>query len=170
MKFCPMCGMPQLKVGVTVCQFCNYEEKPIEKLSKKQGYLSSLCSNLEDMVFFNEVYSELFPQDKQTISLLESLINDTFLEESDSWLFLHIETKEEFDVFRMQIKSRVKSILKMLKQQQIAQINRIHKRAREEQERKEYMQKIAAKNKELIEEKAKVEKHTLIDELRRMVI
>ena len=36
MKFCPMCGMPQLKVGVTVCQFCNYEEKPIEKLSKKQ--------------------------------------------------------------------------------------------------------------------------------------
>ena len=38
MKFCPMCGMPQLKVGVTVCQFCNYEEKPIEKLSKKQFY------------------------------------------------------------------------------------------------------------------------------------
>ena len=34
MKFCPMCGMSQFKSGVTVCQFCDYEEKPIENLSK----------------------------------------------------------------------------------------------------------------------------------------
>ena len=38
MKFCPMCGMPQDEVGVTVCRFCNYEEKPIGELSKKQFY------------------------------------------------------------------------------------------------------------------------------------
>ena len=36
MKFCPMCGMSQLKAGVTVCQFCDYEEKPIEELSKQE--------------------------------------------------------------------------------------------------------------------------------------
>ena len=34
MKICPMCGMPQLESGVTVCQFCDYEEKPLEELSK----------------------------------------------------------------------------------------------------------------------------------------
>ena len=38
MKFCPMCGMPQLEKGLTVCQFCDYEEKPIEKLSKREIY------------------------------------------------------------------------------------------------------------------------------------
>lgn len=36
MKFCPMCGMSQLKAGATACQFCNYEEKPVEKLSKRE--------------------------------------------------------------------------------------------------------------------------------------
>ena len=34
MKFCPMCGMSQFKAGTTVCQFCDYEEKPIEELPK----------------------------------------------------------------------------------------------------------------------------------------
>ncbi len=38
MKICPMCGMPQLEAGLTACQFCNYEEKPIEKLSKREIY------------------------------------------------------------------------------------------------------------------------------------
>ena len=38
MKFCPTCGMPQLEKGLTVCQFCDYEEKPIEKLSKREIY------------------------------------------------------------------------------------------------------------------------------------
>lgn len=33
-----MCGMPQLKSGLTVCQFCDYEEKPIEKHSKREIY------------------------------------------------------------------------------------------------------------------------------------
>ena len=36
MKFCPMCGMSQSEAGVTVCQFCDYEEKPFEKLSKQK--------------------------------------------------------------------------------------------------------------------------------------
>lgn len=36
MKFCPMCGMSQFKPGATVCEFCDYEEKPIEKLSKEE--------------------------------------------------------------------------------------------------------------------------------------
>ena len=38
MKFCPMCGMPQLKAGLEACQFCDYREKPIEELSKKELY------------------------------------------------------------------------------------------------------------------------------------
>ena len=38
MKFCPMCGMPQLEAGLTVCQFCDYEEKPIAELSKQEIY------------------------------------------------------------------------------------------------------------------------------------
>ena len=38
MKFCPMCGMPQLEAGLTVCQFCDYEEKAVEALSKKEIY------------------------------------------------------------------------------------------------------------------------------------
>ena len=38
MKFCPMCGMPQLDVGVTACAFCDYEEKPLEALSKTALY------------------------------------------------------------------------------------------------------------------------------------
>ena len=36
MKFCPMCGIPQLKEKTTACQFCGYEEKPLGELSKKQ--------------------------------------------------------------------------------------------------------------------------------------
>ena len=38
MKFCPMCGMPQMTAGVTVCAFCDYEEKPIEELGKQEIY------------------------------------------------------------------------------------------------------------------------------------
>ena len=38
MKFCPMCGMTQLKAGRTVCEFCDYAEKPLEKLSKRELY------------------------------------------------------------------------------------------------------------------------------------
>lgn len=38
MKFCPMCGMPQLEAGLKVCQFCDYEEKPIAELSKQEIY------------------------------------------------------------------------------------------------------------------------------------
>ena len=38
MKFCPMCGMSQFKSGSTVCEFCDYEEKPLEKLSKHEIY------------------------------------------------------------------------------------------------------------------------------------
>lgn len=36
MKFCPMCGTSQSKAGVTVCQFCDYEEKPFKELSKEE--------------------------------------------------------------------------------------------------------------------------------------
>ena len=36
MKFCPMCGMPQLEAGLTVCQFCDYAEKPLDELSQKE--------------------------------------------------------------------------------------------------------------------------------------
>lgn len=35
---CPMCGMPQLEKGLTVCQFCGYEERPLAELSKKKIY------------------------------------------------------------------------------------------------------------------------------------
>ena len=38
MKFCPMCGMSQFEKGLTKCEFCDYEEKPFEKLSKKEIY------------------------------------------------------------------------------------------------------------------------------------
>jgi hypothetical protein len=68
----------------------------------------------------------------------------------------------------MQIKSKVKAILKMLKHQQIAQINRIHQKNREEQEMKRAMQMQAVQKIEMQEEQAKIEKYTLIDELRRM--
>ena len=33
-----MCGMPQLDGVSTVCQFCDYEEKPLGELSKRQIY------------------------------------------------------------------------------------------------------------------------------------
>ena len=36
MKFCPMCGMSQLENGVSVCRYCDYEEKPLEALSAEQ--------------------------------------------------------------------------------------------------------------------------------------
>ena len=36
MKFCPMCGMSQFESGVTVCQFCDYQEKPIDELSTQE--------------------------------------------------------------------------------------------------------------------------------------
>ena len=36
MKFCPMCGMPQMESGLTVCQFCDYEEKTVEEFSKRE--------------------------------------------------------------------------------------------------------------------------------------
>ena len=36
MKFCPMCGTTQSKVGATVCELCDYEEKPPEMLSSEE--------------------------------------------------------------------------------------------------------------------------------------
>ena len=36
MKFCPMCGTSQTKARATVCQDCNYEEKPINELSTEE--------------------------------------------------------------------------------------------------------------------------------------
>ena len=36
MKFCPMCGTSQAKARATVCQDCNYEERPINELSKEE--------------------------------------------------------------------------------------------------------------------------------------
>ena len=36
MKFCPMCGMTQLKTGLKVCEFCAYEAKPLEILSEQE--------------------------------------------------------------------------------------------------------------------------------------
>ena len=38
MKFCPMCGMSQFKSGLSACEFCDYEEKPIDKLTKQEIY------------------------------------------------------------------------------------------------------------------------------------
>ena len=36
MKFCPMCGTTQSKAGATVCELCDYEEKPLERLSNEE--------------------------------------------------------------------------------------------------------------------------------------
>ena len=36
MKFCPMCGTSQSKLGLTVCEFCDYEEKEIDALSEQE--------------------------------------------------------------------------------------------------------------------------------------
>ena len=36
MKFCPMCGTSQSKSGLTVCEFCDYEEKEIDALSEQE--------------------------------------------------------------------------------------------------------------------------------------
>lgn len=33
-----MCGMSQDRAGVTACQYCEYEERPLEALSKKKVY------------------------------------------------------------------------------------------------------------------------------------
>ena len=33
-----MCGMPQFTVGATVCEFCDFEEKPLEQLSSRVFY------------------------------------------------------------------------------------------------------------------------------------
>lgn len=38
MKFCPMCGMSQFEAGLKKCQFCDYEEKPLEQYSKREIY------------------------------------------------------------------------------------------------------------------------------------
>ncbi len=45
MKFCPMCGMSQFKSGVTVCEFCDYEEKLIEELTEQE--ISDLMASYE---------------------------------------------------------------------------------------------------------------------------
>ena len=36
MKFCPMCGTSQSEARATVCELCDYEEKPIEELSEQE--------------------------------------------------------------------------------------------------------------------------------------
>lgn len=38
MKFCPMCGTSQSEAGLTKCEFCDYEEKQLEELSKQEIY------------------------------------------------------------------------------------------------------------------------------------
>ena len=45
MKFCPMCSMSQSKRGTTVCQFCDYKEKPIAELSQEE--ISELMAPFE---------------------------------------------------------------------------------------------------------------------------
>ena len=58
MKFCPMCGMPQLEARLNVCQFCNYEEKPIEELSKREIHdllTSYEYQRIEDGIRINAV-------------------------------------------------------------------------------------------------------------------
>ena len=40
-----MCGMSQFKSGATVCEFCDYEEKPLEKLSRQE--ISDLMASYE---------------------------------------------------------------------------------------------------------------------------
>jgi hypothetical protein len=60
-----MCGMPQLEEGLTKCQFCDYEEKPVSELTKKQihdlmgayeyeiaedgGYIIKTVKNIRDI-------------------------------------------------------------------------------------------------------------------------
>ena len=46
MKFCPMCAMPQIRNESAVCQFCNYEEKPINELSK-----TKLCDLMAPYIY-----------------------------------------------------------------------------------------------------------------------
>lgn len=36
MKFCPMCGMSQSKAGIPVCEWCDYEEKPLKEFSREE--------------------------------------------------------------------------------------------------------------------------------------
>ncbi len=36
MRICPMCASVQSEAGLATCQFCDYEEKPIEALSKQE--------------------------------------------------------------------------------------------------------------------------------------
>ena len=36
MKFCPMCGMTQMKTGLKACEFCDYEAKPLDILSEQE--------------------------------------------------------------------------------------------------------------------------------------
>ena len=36
MKFCPMCGSTQSKVGTTICEWCDYAEKPLDELSGEE--------------------------------------------------------------------------------------------------------------------------------------
>jgi hypothetical protein len=108
-----------------------------EKLSTKVGYLNSLCSTLEEKIFFRAVYEELFPDDKVTIDLLDRLINGSFKEEKDEWMFQEIDTVEELDAFSKNLKKRVKSILKQLQRHQLAQIDRMRRRNRETREKEE---------------------------------
>lgn len=122
---------------VLKAQAFHKDKERADKLSKKKGYLNSLCSKLEEKIFFKAVYEELFPKDKGTIELLENLINTAFNEEKDSWLFLNIETIEDLDFFKKEVKKRVKATLKMLQRHQIAQNNLVQRRAREAREREE---------------------------------
>ena len=108
-----------------------------EKLSTKVGYLNSLCSTLEEKIFFRAVYEELFPDDKVTIDLLDRLINGAFKEEKDEWMFQEIDTVEELDTFSKNLKKRVKSIIKQLQRHQLAQIERMRRKNREIREKEE---------------------------------
>ena len=108
-----------------------------EKLSTKMGYLNSLCSTLEEKVFFRAVYQELFPDDKVTIDLLDRLINGAFKEEKDEWMFQEIDTVEELDTFSKNLRKKVKAIIKQLQRHQLAQIERMRRKNREIREKEE---------------------------------
>ena len=138
-----------------------------EKLSKKVGYLNSLCESLEEKVFFRAVYEELFPEDKITIDILNRLINGAFREEKDGWLFKEIDTVEELDAFTKNLKKKIRSIIKQLQRHQLAQIDMIMRRNRERQEREEKFQR-ERDEKHKANEKEIVEEARLFDDLRRL--
>ena len=98
MRFCPMCGMVQTQVGLATCQFCDYEEKPLDKLSNNE--LCELMAPYEYEIIENGVRINSVKNDRN-IALRGAVSIPCFITEIEKNAFAHCKFLSRIELPKM---------------------------------------------------------------------